>query len=553
MRRYAVVCSSLLRSLVIVWVAYGSTISVLAQEQTWRVSEGLPVGSEAEKYLRVLQVAGKAPPHAWTLRAFAPQALPGVLPRSGEHPWQDRMDFSLDSATGLRLGWIQPRVGLISNSAYPFGENDGSMWAGRGLTAVAEVGGFLRFGRLHLRLAPEGFWAENGRFHMADNGYSGEERYWDDIRPHDIDRPQRFGEAEYTRLGLGSSALHLSLPGITLGVSGAGQQWGPALHYPLLLGNNAGGFLHIFGQTQTPIDLWAVRIQGRYILGWPSQSDFSQVTADKGQRLVTGAVLVLSPRGINGLELGVARFIHALVPDRGFRRGDAFRVFTGVTHDFVTDENRVLENQLASAFFRWVFPSAGVEVYGGLIKEDFARDLRHLIEEPDDLMGRMFGFQKVWARSSGRLASVRGEVVNTQVHHSERFDRFRAYGPAPLPLYSHGQVTQGHTHAGQLLSSPTAYGGAGWTVGVDLYHGEGRWTVDLFRALNTDFSSVHRGTEGPGISDVIYGMRFEMMRFQAGAEWLITVTPSLNLNRNLVHENDVYNLGLALRIGGLPW
>ena len=168
-------------------------------------------------------------------------------------------------------------------------------------------------------------------------------------------------------------------------------------------------------------------------------------------------------------------------------------------------------------------------------------------------MGRLFGFQKVWSRSSSRLASVRGEVVNTQVHHSERFDRLRAYGPITLPLYWHGQVRQGHTHAGQLLSSPTAYGGAGWTIGVDLYNTEGRWTVDFFRALNTDFSSVNRGTQGPGISDVIYGMRLEMMRFHTGTEWLIAVTPSVNLNRNLVHENDVFNLGLALRIAGLPW
>ena len=131
---------SFLLSLFIICVSYGSTIGVLAQEPIWRVREGLPVGRESERYLRVLQLAGKAPLHPWTVRGFTPQALAGILPISTEHPWHAQVDFSLDSPTGLDLGWIQPTAGLLSNSAYPFGENDGSIWVGRGLTAVAEAG-----------------------------------------------------------------------------------------------------------------------------------------------------------------------------------------------------------------------------------------------------------------------------------------------------------------------------------------------------------------------------------------------------------------------------
>ena len=122
-----------------------------------------------------------------------------------------------------------------------------------------------------------------------------------------------------------------------------------------------------------------------------------------------------------------------------------------------------------------------------------------------------------------------------------------------MPLYSHGQVRQGHTHAGQLLSSPTAYGGAGWTVGFGLYHEQGRWTVDLSRSLQSEFSRIYSGTGGPQISDVIYALKVEAVRFRDGVEWTIAVTPSLNLNRNLVEENDVFNLTLGLSIRGLPW
>jgi len=530
---------------------------VSAQEPIWRAREGLPVGSEAVQYLRILQLANMAPLHPWTLQSLAPSELPLVLPENAEHPWHSQIDFTLEPPVGLELEWIQTKVGLLANSAYPFGENDGGIWAGKGLTAVLEGGGFLRYGPLHLRLAPEASWSQNRGFDLADNGYSGSSTYWDELHPASIDRPQRFGEEDYVRVGLGSSALHLALPGISLGISGAGQQWGPTLNYPLLLGNNAGGFLHVFGQTDSPVDLWAVRFNARYILGWPTQSDFSPVEVEKDRRFITGAVLSLTPRGVDGLELGMARFIHAMPPEAGFRVLDAFRVFTGVTDPepgllLVESQNRLAENQLASLFFRWAFPRAGMEVYGEIIKDDFARDLRHIIEEPDDLMGQVFGFQKVWTQSDGRLAVLRAETVNTLVHHSERFRRFRL-GKSPLRLFWNGGLQQGHTHAGQLLSSPTAYGGSGWTVGGDLYHAQGRWTLDLFRALQTEFSTIHFGTDGPEMSDVIYGIKLEAVQFRNGVEWRAAFTPSLNLNRNLVRENDVFNLAIGLSIQGLPW
>jgi hypothetical protein len=541
----------LLSLLILVFIA-GFRIGVFAQDPTWQAREGLSVGSEAESYLRVLQLAGKAPLYPWTVRAFTPSALASVVPMRTEHPWQSRMDFTLESPNGLDLGWIRPEVGFLSNSAYPFGENDGAMWAGRGLTAATELGGFLRFGPLHLRLAPNGFWSENERFDLTENGYSGEKKYWDEQQPGSIDRPQRFGNESYGHLALGSSALHLTFPGITVGVSGAGQQWGPALHYPLMLGNNAGGFLHIFAETGTPLNLWAVRLHGRYVLGWPNESSFASSMAKEHSRVITGAILVIIPKGVDGLELGLSRLIHGLFPEDSFRARDVLRVFTGVTDDFTTGINRALENQLASLFFRWVFPEVGVELYGELIKEDFFRDLRHVLEEPDDFMGRAFGFQKVWSHSGKRLTAFRAEIVNALAHHSERFDRFRIRN-VPLPLYHHGGVTTGHTQLGQILGSPTAFGGSGWTIGMDHYYNRGRWTADLSRALQTEFSDLHTGTVGPKLADVIYALKLEGIRFQDGVEWKLSITPSLNVNRNLVEGNDVFNLALGLSMKGLPW
>jgi len=43
------------------------------------------------------------------------------------------------------------------------------------------------------------------------------------------------------------------------------------------------------------------------------------------------------------------------------------------------------------------------------------------------------------------------------------------------------------------------------------------------------------------------------VQFHNSVEWKAAFTPSLNLNRNLVRENDVFNLTIGLSMRGLPW
>jgi hypothetical protein len=194
----------------------------------------------------------------------------------------------------------------------------------------------------------------------------------------------------------------------------------------------------------------------------------------------------------------------------------------------------------------------GVEVYLEVVREDFTRDVRAFIVEPDDLIARTLGIRRVLTHSDGRLVTLRGEVVSAELLHSERTDRFGRYAIKPIPLYIHGRVQQGHTQLGQLLASPAAYGGSAWTLGADLYTPRGRWSVDLFRELRQDWlASMPRA--GTDIADVVYGARIERMHFGDGYELTTTVAPSINLNRNVVRGNDVFNLNVAVGVRGLPW
>src|SRR5690606_27528085 len=115
-----------------------------------------------------------------------------LSPSSLEHPWSARYDFS---GEGERFAWVRPSTGVVFNSAFPYGRDDGAVWAGRGLTGVVQAGAAVRWGPVSATLAPVAFWAQNTSFPLATNGRGEGEALLDSRIPTWIDLPQRFGES----------------------------------------------------------------------------------------------------------------------------------------------------------------------------------------------------------------------------------------------------------------------------------------------------------------------------------------------------------------------
>ena len=531
-----------------------------AQEFVWSASHGVPTGSEFEDYLRLLQATGNAPWTSWTIRALTPRELEDIASVSGTHPWASWIEVDVEDGERPAVDWIPFDSGLHFNSGFPFGDNDGSLWAGRGLSLRASGGFVFRWGGLHVRAAPEVWWAQNLPFGLTPNGLSDGGAFRDPVRPGSIDLPQRFGSASLGGISPGSSQITLSLPLLTLGVSGAAQTWGPGTRYHLLMGPNAGGMPHLFASTSGPLDIGIGRLSARLILGRLGQSAWSPVQEGQTRRFLSGAVVTFAPDLIRGLELGVERVVHGIWPEGGPGLGEILRPFSsGVSTGYVDDPlggtNRLEENQLAGAFARWLHRDSGLEVWVELIRDDFARDIRHYLLEPDDLLARSLGIQRVMELSDNRWMTLRGEVVSAETHHSEREDRsYRrpGVGAPPIPIFPNGGVRQGHTLDGQLLASPAVYGGSAWTLGADLHSESGRWSIDLFQELRRDWSQTLSGGEGD-LADVIYGVRMEWVLFRQRQQLSMSLTPALNLNRNLRPGNDVLNVGAALSARGLPW
>jgi hypothetical protein len=494
---------------------------------------------EWERYARVLQQAGRVPLYPWSVRAFGPHGLKRLRPTDSVHPWAGAQTVSVRTRRlgGIELTPLPARVQTTFNSAFPYGYNDGPVWAGRGLTTAAHVGFVARAGPVTFTAAPMVFRAENAAFELRPNGQSGLLSYGDAFLVPSVDHPQRFGATAYGRFDAGNTSLRLDVSGVALGLSTANQSWGPAQDHPLLLGNNAAGFPHVFIETARPANLWVGHLHGRVIWGRLEQTPYIDI--QPRSRLAMGIVAVVVPRGLPGLELGGARFFHVLWSDSALTGSTLTKPFSallkigriGAAGNPLGDEP---DNQLASLFGRWVFPEGGVELYGEYAREDNSWNMRDVLVEPDHNAGYMVGLQRSWSRNASERSVARLEVINTRISAI-------AIARAQAPFYVHSPIRQGHTHLGQVLGSVGAMGGGGSVVALDRYSKRGRWTVSWARTMRAENRAGPLPT--PGLADVMHAVSVDALRFRGRMALRYEITAVQELNRNFA--SNAFNVRLS--------
>jgi hypothetical protein len=508
-------------------------------------------GSVLERYLRVLQLSGDATGYPWSIRSLSPGEVERMAPRDSAHPWADRYSLRGDTSAALQLQWIRPSTRLDYNSAFPYGSNDGAVWVGRGLTSSVQAGFGARYGPLSLVVAPVAFRAENAEFELVRSGLAERFVFAESRFAEHIDLPQRFGDEPYVRIDPGQTTLRLDAGGIALGASTANQQWGPGQEHPIILGNNAAGFPHLFLGTARPLNVWVGRVHGRMIAGRLEQSDFSTVQhPDSTRRFASGLVATFTPRGAPGLEVGASRFFHVPWPREGVPGDYLLKPFEELLKKRLADRDTVgndtkqsADNQLASLFARWLFPESGFEIYGEYGRDDHNWNTRDLILLPDHMSAYMLGFQKLWKRAPREWVVVRGELLNSRFSHIHRVRTQNPFGV-------HGFTRQGHTHRGQMLGSAAEFGGGGSVLAADYLHSRGRWSVSWSRAQRGDNLRYYdTRTIDPRGLDVIHALGAEALWFQGRWELQAGLTSAYDFNRNFAEDALNWNLSLGARVG----
>lgn len=516
----------------------------------------------AESYLRYLQTVGKVPEYPWSSRAFSQRELDYLIPKDTALPWNDRFRDESRELGRFHYGSINPKATLRYNTSFAYGSNDGPVWAGRGLTSAVQFGFFAGWGPVSLTVAPLVFRAENQEFDLAPTGRTGNSPFGNPDFAG-IDRPQRFGNSAYSQVDPGQSTLRVDLPYVTFGASTANQTWGPGQEFPILLGNNAAGFPHVFAGTSEPLNIWVAKLHTKVFWGELTQSDYSPVTgsdtyvsgAEPGRkRFTTGFVLVAQPRGLNGLEVGGARFFHSIWPTSGIPSSYLTKFLQGLLKkdlppDPIQDprfpankEQGISDNQLISVFARWVLPHSGFEVHAEYGRDDHSYDIRDLEQEPDHSRAYSLGIRKVFSVAQDQMTAGRIEILNFQL---PQLSRYRGEGE----MYVHGLIRQGHTYKGQMLGADAGVGtGAGSVMAVDRFSREGRWTASwtrIVRREDGDFSAI--GIRSPRSIDVSHALGFENTRTFHEMELTGGLTLVREFNRDFKRDATNLNAQFGVR------
>lgn len=534
MRRLLVVFATL-------WFGAGSFLAAqVPSAQPLPVWGEVFVGSELESYLRDLQLLGEAPLYPWSIRSFSQREVGKLAPADTTLPWARR--YAFDAKDRARVALLRPGVTVRWNSGFPFGPNAGAVWAGRGFTGAIDGGVAAAYGPVSVTVAPLAFRAQNVSFTLMPTADTGRLMFRDPFfSGQGVDVPQRFGPTSYGMLDPGQSTVRVDAIGFAAGFSTANLYWGPAREFPIMLGNNAAGFPHAFFGTSAPANLGVVRLHARVLWGKLYQSAYDGVTAADGLRFASGALVVLTSPYIPGLEVGVTRFIHRVWPEGGLSFNDLLGPFQ---NQFGANAAlQVSDNQLASAFFRWVLPRSGFEIYGEYGRDDYNQNLRDLIEEPDHIGGYTVGLAKAF-RVGPIIRVFRFEAQNLQYS-------VLAQGRGWAPFYTNGSIQQGHTNRGKLLGSYAGLGGAGALAAFDIYHPGGRWTFSWSRVLRRQRGGfATTGQPDPKGLDVVHTLGANALLFRGRYDITAGLTAVYEFNRDF--GNDAFNLNATLGVR-LAW
>ncbi len=446
-----------------------------ADSAPWSVS-GVPLpGSEAEERLRLGLLRG-------TELAPAVRALGTTWLRRSPSQLRRALEPAGAGARRWHLQLLAPEIRSVRNSALPHSLGDGTLWAGRGASALVTAGLTLRAGPVRLTLAPQLTTAANTAFQVIPypQGITPARSVWANpfLRaPYAIDLPYRFGDAPLERGAPGASVLAVDLPGVTLSAGTEPLVWGPGVRNQLLLGGNAEGFPHLALTSRRALRTPVGQLHAQWLLGRLQESPYFDATPANNYRALGGALVQLTPRADSALTLGIARLVMAPQSGSAPSPGAALRVFTPAGR---ADRAGTTREQVTALFARWLLPVDGAEAYAEWARFAEPVSLRDFLEYPGHSQGYTVGV--LWARPlRGGALQLNAEATQLEQDASARL---RDAGIS----YTGRVVPQGFTHRGKVLGAAIGPGASTQGVSADwfgrllrvgVYGARIRWNNDV--------------------------------------------------------------------------
>lgn len=403
--------------------------------------------------------------------------------------------FSYDFPGGIRGGLFPVTVRNTVNSRFPYSENNGAAWYGKGNTTEFTGGFYIASGYFSINVQPHIIYQQNQdflypRFILTDS--DGNTRYLAEGINIAIDAPFRFGPNPFTTFDWGYSSIRLHYKKLEAGLSTEPLWWGASVRYPLIMSNNAPGIHHAFISLREPIRIpYLGKIQLKWIAGYPDESGYYDGDTAGQVRFTNAVNTSFSPAFLKNFTVGIIRVFHLYETD-GFEINNLLRIFDPFSRARLVrsqgdDKVRQERNQTASLYAHLHLAETRAEIYFEFFREDHSYNIRDFINQPHHNSAFTFGFQKI--SNAPWFDFIKSNLEFTNLTASQLSQvRIQTF------YYTHSRIRQGHTNRGQLLGAAIGPGSNSQYFSIDAYKGNYKAGFFAQRLVHNDNFHFIRGS-----------------------------------------------------------
>ncbi|MDR2186115.1 MAG: capsule assembly Wzi family protein [Treponema sp.] len=431
-----------------------------------------------------------------------------------------------------------PELLTSYNTANPYGQNDSTLWQGRGFNMLFSAGARLELYGFELTLRPEFAFSQNASFDLVPPAYSsGEAAKYGYYGLTSVDAPQRFGDAPYYEFSWGGSEIRYSWKTLTVGFGTQNVWLGPAKINPILLSNNAPPWPKLdIGLRKQPIIIHNKHfgdIEARLFWGLLSESDYFDDDNSNNRNLIAGLSMAYSfPAYLKGFTIGVNRIMLSKWDNLGY--SSIFSAF--LFPNSMEDAN----DQRITLSLSYLFSSIGFELYFEWGRNDMS-NFNSLFRELSDSEAYTFGAAKNLIFSNtlqGRLLFEISHIGSARV--------------TPQSFYVHHIVTQGHTNRGQWIGAGLGTGGNSQYLGFTLFYQKGY--ADLFiqrQGIDSDYvrygsqiSNNQKALFSFGIDNYINVYKY--LGLYSGIIYSHVFNPTFDADKYPHNNNFYFSMGIKI-------
>ncbi|GHV73369.1 hypothetical protein AGMMS49940_06710 [Spirochaetia bacterium] len=489
--------------------------------------------SDTERYYDFLALQGLTERPYLNYRTLSDSAWD--IATDAAHPWQGQnlgTTRKLFGDVSMRL--YGPELFMSGNTAAPYGQNDGALWQGRGFNT--SLTGGIRFEGygVELTFKPQLAFSQNAAFDYITPGgmqkaaYAGKADtfgyFWGTV-----DAPQRFGDDPFFTYDWGDSEVRYTWKTLTVGFGTQAIWLGPSYLNSMLHSNNAPTYPKFdIGLRKQRIVIPRVNwywgdVEARIWVGYLSESNYFDNDDSNDHNMIHGFSFAYSPPGVlSGLTLFANRVcvVHWEWENLKF---------------IIPSDTNTIEDQKASFGVSWLFPKAGLEVYGELGVDDFVPggtdgSIEGYLRYPFHTMMYTVGLKKTLGIAPTR--DIYGEII-FEWNSMEMSQDFQFQWPSSP--YFHGTIRQGYTNGGQWLGAGSGWGGNSQYLEFKVYYPKGTSSL-FFHRNNPDNNFIYSKAVKTSASENPYFKSWK-------ANFIIGVSTNyLLLNQLSIGGGIAYNL-----------